>query len=339
MRFVMIYLIAALYAWTLTQGPWAPALLPLVVFGLVPALDQWIGADTAEASGDGRLDGWVRAWVPAQLALIGASLWVAQGRAPAEAALLAVCLGLVTGAGGINVAHELIHRASKRDQALGEVLLVSVTYPWFAVEHVLGHHRWVATPRDPATARRGESVYAFVPRSIVGGLRSFWSIERELTARRGIPWWSLRDRRSRYALATLGTYAALAAWGGAPAVAFFAGQSLVAVVLLEIINYVEHYGLVRERTASGEYERVTPDHSWNSNHWLTGAILFNLPRHADHHAYASRPFYALRPWPGAPELPFGYAAMVLIALLPPLWFAIMERRLDRRADQLTAPAP
>lgn len=332
----MIYVVAALYAWSLTQGPWAPALVPLVVFGAIPLLDQWIGPDPTESNPDPRLDGWLRVWVPVQLGLLAVSLWVARDLAPGPAALLAVCLGIVTGAGGINVAHELVHRADKRDRALGEVLLVSVTYTWFAVEHVLGHHRWVATPKDPATARRGETVYGFVPRSIVGGLRSFWNIERDLTERRGIPWWSLRDRRTRYALTLVVVYAALASWGGLPAVLFFAGQSLVAVCLLEIINYVEHYGLSRAQTQDaaghgGEYERVSPHHSWNSNHWLTGAFLFNLPRHADHHAYAARPFHALRAWTGAPELPFGYATMVLVALVPPVWFALMDRRVDALA--------
>lgn len=327
MQFALIYVVAAVYALGLWLGGWAPALVPLVVFGLIPVLDQAIGADTSDPFADPRLDGWIRAWVPAQLALVGVSLWAVRGWEPGPAIVLAVCLGIVTGAGGINVAHELVHRADRRDRARGELLLCTVSYPWFAVEHVHGHHRWVATPQDPATARRGEWVYAFVPRSIGGGLRSFLAFEGDRVGRRGIGW-TLADRRLRYALGLLAAYAAAALIGGLVGIGFFALQSLVAVVLLEVINYVEHYGLQRAQTAPGVYERVAPKHSWNSNHWLTGALLFQLPRHADHHAHASRPFYALRPFPDAPELPMGYAAMVLVALVPPLWFAVMDPRVE-----------
>jgi alkane 1-monooxygenase len=280
----------------------------------------------------------LRLWVPVQLGLVGLTLWTAPSLGWGELLLLSISLGILTGAGGINVAHELMHRKSKLDRALAEVLMASTTYTWFCVEHVLGHHRRVATPADPASARQGEHVYAFVPRSVVGGLTSFFELERDYAGRRGIRWWSLRDRRTRYTLGLATIYGGLLAVGGPVAVVVFAVQSAAAVALLEVINYVEHYGLTRREVRPGEYERVKPEHSWNSTHVVTGAFLFNLPRHADHHAFASRPYWQLRAWPDAPQLPLGYATMVLVALVPPLWFRMMDPAVARLAAPVSEPS-
>ncbi|MEQ1567162.1 MAG: alkane 1-monooxygenase [Myxococcota bacterium] len=330
MRFALIYLVLGVFAAGMALGGLGPLLVPAVVFGLIPVADGWSGLDTGDPPGRRWLhDALLRLWVPLQLAAIAATVVYARSAPAGSALLAAVALGICTGAGGITIAHELIHRKSKLDRALGEVLMTSVSYPWFCVEHVLGHHRWVATPRDPATSRLGESVYTFVPRSIVGGLVSFLAIERDYAGRRGIRWWSLRDRRTRYAVTTAATWAVITGVGGPTAAGVFAVQAVVAVVLLEVINYIEHYGLLRPTNAAGEVVRVGPEHSWNSNHALTAAFLFNLPRHADHHAYASRPFDELRAWPDAPELPAGYATMVMVALIPPLWFRTMDERVAR----------
>ena len=327
LRYGVIYTLATLFVITAFAGSAWPLLVPVIVFGLIPALDVVIGPDGTEQEPRSFLhDFALRIWVPIQLALVATSLWLLPQRTPLEILVLAFSLGIVTGAGGINIAHELMHRKAKGDRALAEILMTSVTYPWFCVEHVLGHHRWVATPRDPATSRLGESVYAFLPRSIVGGFVGFLQIERDYAGRRGIRWWSLADRRMRYALTFLALYVAVFASGGWVAVGAFVLQSLVAVVLLEVINYVEHYGLLREEIEPGRYERVAPKHSWNSTQWLTNAFLFNLQRHADHHAYASRPYWELRPWPEAPQLPLGYATMVVVAMVPPLWFRWMNPR-------------
>lgn len=327
LRYGVIYTLAMLFVLTAFAGSAWPLLVPVIVFGLIPVLDVWIGPDGAEQEPRTFLhDFALRIWVPLQLSLVVLSLWLLPQRSPLEVLALAFSLGIVTGAGGINIAHELMHRKAKGDRALAEILMTSVTYPWFCVEHVLGHHRWVATPRDPATSRLGESVYAFLPRSILGGLVGFVQIEREYAGRRGIRWWSLSDRRMRYTLTSVAMYAAVLALGGWVAVGAFVIQSAVAVILLEVINYVEHYGLVRAELEPGRYERVAPKHSWNSTQWLTNAFLFNLQRHADHHAFASRPYWELRPWPEAPQLPRGYATMVVVAMVPPLWFRWMNPR-------------
>jgi alkane 1-monooxygenase len=341
-KYLVMYLLLLLVAITVVVGGWSPLAVPGFVFVLIPALDERIGRDTTEPEVRHRLhDALVRAWLPLQTVVLVAALWTVPHRAWWESALLLAGVGVLTGGGGINIGHELMHRANRGDRALAEGLMATVTYTWFCVEHVLGHHRRVATPGDPATARLGETIYAFLPRSILGGLVSFWRLEGACAGRRGIRWWSLRDRRTRYTLALVAIYAALAAVGGGPVVLAFALQSAVAVGLLEVINYVEHYGLVRAEVRPGEYERVKPVHSWNSNHWLTGAFLFNLPRHADHHANAARPYWALRALPDAPELPLGYAAMVMVALVPPLFFRWMDPRVAevRQTAAMTRCAP
>lgn len=323
--FWLIYAIAALLAVALAVGgPW-PLVVPLFVFGVVPVADVLLGRDETDLGPRvwwHDLPLWL--WVPTQLAAIG---WLVSRAATLSAGELMVdvlAVGILSGAGGITIAHELVHRKGLAEQVLAEILMTSVTYTWFCVEHVLGHHRNVATPRDPATSRLGESLYAFLPRTLAGSFRSFWTIEGEHVARRGLPAW--RDRRLRYLAVLAGVHGAIAALAGPVAWAAFAGQGLVAVLLLEVINYVEHYGLLRRETAPGEYERVRPHHSWNSTEWLSGAFLFHLPRHADHHAYASRPYPELRAWPDGPHLPWGYATAVLVALVPPLWRAVMDPR-------------
>lgn len=335
LAYALVYVLAGLLAVATALGGAWPLLVPAFVFAALPALDLLVGRDPsdpddeelARRARDPLYDLLLRAWVPTQLGLLGfAVARVASGDlSVAEIGLLAVGAGVVTGGAGITVAHELVHRKERLDRALAEVLMTSTSYTWFCVEHVLGHHRNVATPLDPATSRLGESVYAFLPRTLIGGVLSAWRLEGERTARRQIPWTSLRDRRTRYGLELVALYAGLS-WLGPAVVGFFAVQSLVAVLLLEVVNYVEHYGLLRAEVAPGRYERVRPDHSWNSTWRLTGAFLFNLPRHADHHAWASRPYWQLRAWPGAPELPLGYATMVLVALVPPLWFRWMDPR-------------
>ncbi|MCM2256057.1 MAG: alkane 1-monooxygenase [Vicinamibacteria bacterium] len=308
-------------------GPWALA-PALFVFGLLPLLDEAVG-DVPDMPAPGprwAFDLPLVLFAPVQLALIGWTIHAVavEGRPRGEGLALLFSMGVVSGSGGITIAHELIHRASRLHRALGEVLMLSVGYPHFCVEHVYGHHRNVATPEDPATSRLGEGLYRFWWRSIAGGLVSAWRIERERVARSGAR--GVADRRLRHALLLAGLVTAIGAWGGASGVAAFAAQGLVAVLLLETVNYLEHYGLRRREVNPGEFERVQPHHSWNSNRAVSNAYLLNLARHADHHFLASRPYDALRPHPQAPALPYGYAAMLLLALLPPLWFRVMDPR-------------
>ncbi len=341
-------------------GPWT--LLTLVaMFGAVPMLDELLGREprnpTPDDEGgllaDHRFDRLLYLYAATHLALLGWALWRAGTLAdqPWVLAGFALAAGLSNGAIGFTVSHELVHRTNERKAYLaGHALLHALCYPHWGVEHVAGHHRYVGTPRDPATARRGESVFAFLPRSIAGGHASAWRIEGERLHRLGLPAWHPRNRiQAHWALqvAIIAVMAWLLPW---PVVAWFLGQAAVAILLLETINYVEHYGLTRRKLADARpgapadagFERVTPMHSWNQNNRLTNHLLLNLQRHADHHAHADRPFPLLRHFPGAPQLPTGYAGMVLVALVPPLWFRVMDPRVDavrERVERIAAWEP
>jgi alkane 1-monooxygenase len=233
------------------------------------------------------------------------------------------------------VAHELVHRSGKFERALAEVLMMQVSYTHFCIEHVLGHHANVATPRDPATARAGESFYAFLPRTVFGGVASAWCIEAVRMKRGGRPVFSLGNRMLRYAAELILLYGVAALLFGAGGVLFLAAQSIVAFTMLEVVNYLEHYGLQRREVRPGRFEPTRPYHSWNSSHRVTNWFLFNLGRHSDHHAAAGRRFHTLRHFEEAPQLPIGYAAIFVLALVPPLWRRVMDPRLaDWRARYL-----
>ena len=322
-------------------GAWL-LLTPFVVFVVTPVLDGVVSIDTANLSDASEPGGWRRAlhlalllaWLPIQATMLSVALWRALSLGWLATCAMAVVAGIASGAGAITVAHELMHRTDRWSRAIAELLMVSVTYPHFCIEHVSGHHKHVATPDDPASARRDEVVYGFWLRSIVGGLRSALRIERQRTAHRGIAALSPRNRTFRHLCEIVALYALAYLVAEAKGLLFVALQSLIAVLLLETINYVEHYGLRREKTTRG-YEAVRATHAWSSSHRASNYYLFRLPRHADHHQFARRPYWALRHLDDAPQLPSGYGTMVLVALVPPLWRATMHPRLDR----LNAPGP
>lgn len=313
--------------------------VPGLIFGIIPLLDAVLGKEprmlepeaAAMSARDWRYDLWLWLQVPLQLlAIVGAVVTVPLALQAGELgaggfAAAALALGLVTGV-GINVAHELMHRRGRVERILAEVLMTTTTYTHFCVEHVLGHHKNVATPVDPASSRLGESLYVFLPRTLLGGLRSAWHLEGQRRKNARLPWWSFKNRQLRYPLVLAFVYAAIAIVAGPFGVLFFAAQSLVAMCLLETINYIEHYGLARREVRPGVYERCLPWHSWNASQRLTNWFLLHLQRHADHHHIASRPYYALRHVDESPQLPQGYAAMVLLALVPPLWRRVMDHR-------------
>ena len=320
---------ALVVAGALGGGSWN-LLVPLVVFGALPLLDHAVGPDlwNPERDAEPALDAapYYRAvlalYAVAHLALLGFAVVHAGGLGGGERLMFAIALGIVTGGIGITVAHELGHKRGAWEQAAAWWLLASVAYAHFRVEHNRGHHARVATPEDPATARLGESFWGFLPRTIAGSFASAWAFDRAST---------LRGLASTAAL-----FAAGAWWGGAPALGVLGVQALVAVALLEVVNYVEHYGLERGRAPHGGWARVEPCHSWNASHRLTNWVLFNLQRHSHHHVDQGRRYQTLRHLPESPQLPTGYAGMVLLALLPPLWRAVMDPR--ARAYRAATPA-
>ena len=229
------------------------------IFGLLPVLDDRVGTHgvnppSAPPGPRWKWDLALWLFVPVQTAAILLVLHrITRGDAPLiEAIGLTLSLGVISGSGGIVIAHELMHRASRFPRALAEILMTEASYAHFCIEHVLGHHRHVATPDDPASSRRGEGVFAFVPRSILGGALSAWKIETGRVAQRGIAW-SLADRRLRMPIVLASVYAAIAVAFGAIGVVVFFFQSAIAVALLEVINYLEHYGLTRREIEPGRY--------------------------------------------------------------------------------------
>lgn len=234
-----------------------------------------------------------------------------------------LAIGLFIGAAGTNVAHELIHRTNDRlAMFVGRFLLGFSGDTSFSIEHVYGHHIHVATDADPATARRGEYVLRFAVRSIIDGNLSAWRIEAARLARRSLPLWSPYNRWLRGQMFTLAIFATAAVLGGWLGLALVIVCAIQGKLYLEVVNYIEHYGLVR---VPGQ--RVEPRHSWNCARLVSSAILFNLPRHSHHHMFATKPYWQLACEADAPTMPYGYKTMIIIALMPRLWQKVMEPRL------------
>lgn len=232
-------------------------------------------------------------------------------------------VGLAVAGYGTNVAHELTHRTSDpMAMTVGRWLLALGCQADFSIEHVYGHHLHVATQKDPATALRGENVYAFIVRSTVRGHVSAWRLEESRLKKRGYATLSWRNRMLRGYAMSLSVVLAFAALGGLIGIIVFFAQALVSKVVLEIVNYMEHYGLVR---VPGQ--AVKPRHSWNTNKWMSSLVLYSLTRHSAHHEKGSLPFYELNPYPEAPTMPYGYLTTIVITLLPPIWRRVMETKL------------
>jgi alkane 1-monooxygenase len=271
--------------------------------------------------------------VPVQAVLLAwSAAWFADAGFDAAGSLgWLLSQGLVGGILAINTAHELIHKDGRLERTAGGLLLASVGYQGFKVEHLRGHHVHVATPADASTAQRGQSLWAFLPRAMGRNTLAAWRLEAARLRGLGLPAWHRRNELLGWTALWLGFAAAFGAWLGTVGVVFFVVQGLVAAASLEVINYVEHYGLARQRDANGRFERVAPVHSWNSDFALSNLLLFQLQRHSDHHAFPKRRYAVLRHRPEAPQLPGGYAAVFVLAFFPPLWRRVVHPRLDALA--------
>ena len=321
------------FAWS---GQWlwllfAPAFVHLVM----PLLDLAFGEDfsnppesaVAQLEQDFFYRALVWAYVPFQIAgtVFGAWLATTQPLPWYAFAGLVLSVGAFNGI-GIATAHELGHKKETLDRWLAKIALAPTMYGHFYVEHNSGHHKRVATPEDPASARMGESFWVFLPRTVLGSLRSAWELERERLNRKGKSVWNVaNDNLQAWALTGV-FYGFLAVWLGSPVLVFLVLQGLYGASMLEVVNYVEHYGLMRQKDKSGRYVRCEPEHSWNSNHIVGNILLYHLQRHSDHHAHPSRRYQALRHFDEAPQLPAGYATMITAAYFPPLWYALMDHR-------------
>jgi alkane 1-monooxygenase len=313
------------------------------VWFIVAVVDLIVRPDTRRPSNEQSDDpshssAWrcaVRMWVPVQGTVImcGLSITTWDSLTAREWLIVTMSIGVANGMLCIPVAHDLMHGRSRFDKACAEFLMTTVSYPHFCIEHVHGHHRHIGTARDPATARLGESFYAFYSRTLFGSLVSAWDLEVSRLARHGAGVWSPHNRMLRYVTSLAVVYSATLFLFGWLGVAFFLVQSVIAFSTLELINYVEHYGLIRRETAPGRYEPVMPWHSWDSSHRLSNWMLFNLGRHADHHCHPGKSSLHLDHMRQAPQLPTGYFGMFLLPLVPVLWRRIMDPRV--RAWRMT----
>ncbi|WP_163836120.1 alkane 1-monooxygenase [Spartinivicinus ruber] len=247
--------------------------------------------------------------------------------------------GLLIGAASITVAHELIHKTNRFERGLGGFMLALVCYGTFKIEHVRGHHVNVATPKDASSARLGQSIYHFVPKAIVRNVLNGFRLEAKRLKRKELP--ILHWHNEVLAWTSLSILVAIACYilTGIHGLAFFLVSSFFAVLALEIVNYVEHYGLERRQLNSGRYERVSPLHSWNASEKLANAGIYNLQRHSDHHAFPTRRYQILRHYDQSPQLPTSYGGMIILALLPPLWRKIMDPLAKEHMEKLRQSEP
>ncbi|MEH3154932.1 MAG: alkane 1-monooxygenase [Gordonia paraffinivorans] len=306
---------------------------PVLVFVIVPVLDLLVGDRLVETTDtdltdlqDVRYYRWCTfLFLPLQLVslVIACYLWSHGTLTLPDKIGLAVGVGIVGGI-GINTAHELGHRYEKLERHLAKMALAQTMYGHFFVEHNRGHHVRVATPGDPASARMGETLFRFLPRTIIGAVRSALALEATRLARHGRPWWHPSNHVLNAWLLTVVLFGALTATFGVSVLPMLLLQACVGIVVLESVNYVEHYGLLRATTAGGRLERCAPEHSWNSDRLVTNIVLFHVQRHSDHHANPRRRYQTLRSCKGAPQLPAGYPTMILLAAVPPLFSRIMD---------------
>jgi alkane 1-monooxygenase len=314
---------------------------PVLVFGVFPLLDLAIGTDAANPPDSvikwleqDRYYRWCTyAFIPLQYAglVLACWLWGSGELSTIEGIGLALTTAMVSGV-AINTAHELGHKRASLEKWLSKVALAQSGYGHFFIEHNRGHHVRVATPDDPASSRMGESFYAFIPRTVIGSVRSAWALERARLGRMGkspLTWHN--DILGAWAM-TVVLFAVLAIAFGAAVLPYLLVQAVGGFLLLEVVNYLEHYGLLRQKRDDGRYELCRPEHSWNSNNVASNVLLYHLQRHSDHHANPTRRYQALRHVDEAPQLPTGYAGMILLAAIPPLWRRVMDPRLVEHYD-------
>ncbi|WP_231983957.1 alkane 1-monooxygenase [Mycobacterium sp. 852013-51886_SCH5428379] len=342
--------------WALNEAGWHAAaqapfwIGPILLYLVLPALDLRFGADgqnpPEEAMERLENDRYYRIctylFIPFQYAsvVLGAYLFTASELGwlgfdgglgwPAKIGL-ALSVGMLGGV-GINTAHELGHKKGALERWLSKITLAQTWYGHFYVEHNRGHHVRVATPEDPASARFGETFWEFLPRSIWGSLRSSWELEAKRLRRQDKSVWHPSNDVLNAWVMSVVLWGALTAVFGWAVLPFMIVQAVFGFTLLETVNYLEHYGLLRQKTPSGRYERCTPEHSWNSDHLVTNLFLYHLQRHSDHHANPTRRYQTLRSMDGAPNLPSGYATMIALTYLPPVWRRVMDHRVLAHYD-------
>jgi alkane 1-monooxygenase len=308
---------------------YAYGFIPLLELFLKPQTSNLSAAEEEVAKADRTYDIILYLIVPAQYALLIQFLFSFQqtGLTWVDITGRILSMGILCGVFGINVAHELGHRVNKTEQFLAKSLLLTSQYIHFFIEHNKGHHKNVATHEDPSSARLNESLFAFYPRTLLFSYLSAWKIANEEMKKKGASFWQnemLQAQLTQLAFITLIYFVF-----NLQILLFYLTAAFFGILLLECVNYIEHYGLSRSKKESGLYERTMPHHSWNSNHVIGRITLFELSRHSDHHYLASRKYQILRHHDDSPQMPTGYPGMMILANFPPLWFWVMHRAMKR----------
>ncbi len=338
-KYFFVYLLPiSVYFSFNTVGIWT--FLPIMLFFvLVPLLELFIKPDTANMDEKTAYDeknksiyDWILyTAVPVQIGFLIYFLFIIQQTpfGTVEFFGRVLSMGLMCGVLGINVGHELGHRLNRREQLLGEILLLTSLDTHFLPYHNAGHHRNVATPEDAATAAKNELLFTFWFTSHFGSYIDAWKIENDRMKRVGKPIWTLSNRMVAYSLANILLIFAIYSFFGMTVLIAFGIAAVIGISLLETVNYIEHYGLLRKKNEHGVYEKVKHTHSWNSDHPIGRALLFNLSRHSDHHYNGSKKYQVLKSLSTSPQMPTGYPGMMILALFQPLWFLVMNKKLEQ----------
>jgi alkane 1-monooxygenase len=349
--FLFGYTFPILIVWGIMQGGIWSFTGVFYTYFLIPILDQLIGRDphnVIRKDFDALIADWYfdvlvysSIYIHFGLLFWGGWLLTTHDLSLLEKIGLAMSVGIYA-SGIINVSHELGHRQSRLAQWHARAGLMSVCYMHFVIEHNRGHHVHVATPIDPASSHKNQTIFSFWKQTLIGSYRSAWNIERKRLERSNLKIWSYHNEMLWFAVLPV-VFCIILTTNSlfflpnqqltvhliGSIVLFFITQSVIAILSLECVNYIEHYGISRREIAPGKYEKVNPLHSWNANHLMSNLILFQLQRHSDHHAFASRPYQVLRHFDESPQLPFGYPVMILMSLVPSLWFRVMNPRLEK----------
>ncbi len=339
LKYVTGYFSIGILILSIVLGGKGVFIAPLYVFVLIPLIEHFLPQSAVNMSKVeeeiARKDIWydIVIWLvlPVQLITLffflnrvsdGSLQWWELGG-------MIITFGIACSVMGINVAHELGHRNTWYEQTMAKILLLTSLYMHFFIEHNRGHHKNVSTDEDPASAKYGESLYGFFVRSVRDGWLSAWHLEAQRLKKDNQSFWSVHNEMLMFQIIQVSFLALIFAVWGWKTMLFFIASATIGFLLLETVNYVEHYGLRRKKIDGAYYDKVMPVHSWNSDHPIGRIMLFELTRHSDHHYMTSRKYQILRHFDNSPQMPTGYAAMMLMAFFPPLWFAVMNKEIEK----------
>lgn len=339
LKYLFVYILPLGVYFAFNRNGWRTFTPIIFTFVLIPLIELFLKPDKSNFDQDtvlrekkSRIYDWILYLsVPVQLLMLTSFLFVIELTPMNSVSFVGkvFAMGLLCGVLGINIGHELGHRSSRMEQFLGEILLLTSLNTHFLPYHNEGHHREVATPDDAATAKKGQSLFSFWVTSHFGSYAKAWKIENKRMEKLGKHPFSLQNRMVVYSLANLILLGLIYYFAGTGVLLAFILASVIGILMLETVNYIEHYGLLRDVNEKGRYERVKHLHSWNSDHLIGRIMLFNLSRHSDHHYKASKKYQVLESLPQSPQMPTGYPGMMLLALVPPIWFRIMHRRMKK----------